>query len=92
MPTTRISPKHQITIPKPVFDAVSLEVGDVLDAAVHNGKIVLTPKRLADKVPAAKFSPAEQKILVRAQAKIERIQNDLLNSKGLTVKETELAS
>ncbi|MEW6238755.1 MAG: hypothetical protein AB1656_25495, partial [Candidatus Omnitrophota bacterium] len=42
--------------------------------------------------PAAKFSPAEQKILVRAQAKIERIQNDLLNSKGLTVKETELAS
>ena len=92
MPTTRISPKHQITIPKPVFDEVHLEVGDVLDAAVHNGKIVLTPKRLADKAPAAKLSPAEQKILARAQAKIERIQKDILNSKGLTVKETEAAA
>lgn len=92
MSTIRISPKRQITIPKPVFDEVKLEAGDVLDAIVHNGKIVLTPKRLADKTAATRLTAAEQKILARAQTKIERIQNDLLNSKGLTRKETEVAA
>lgn len=91
MPITRVSPKHQITIPKPVFEEVRLEVGDVLDAAVHNGKIILTPKRLADKARAIRLTAAEQKILARAQTKIERIQNDLLNSKGLTAGEIEVA-
>ena len=92
MPTTRVSPKHQITIPKPVFDEVRLEVGDVLDAHVHNGKIVLPPKRLVGKAPAAKLMPAEQKILARAKAKIDKINHDLLHSKGLTLKETEVAA
>jgi len=92
MPTTRVSPKHQITIPKPVFDAIRLEVGDVLDASVHNGKIVLTPKNLIDKAPAVKFTPVEQKILARAKAKIEKINSDLLHSKGLTLIETEVAA
>ena len=92
MPTTRVNPKHQITIPKPVFDAVRLEVGDILDARVRNGKIVLTPQRLADKIPAVKLTPAEQKILTRAKAKIDKINNDILHSKGLTLKETEIAA
>ena len=92
MPTTRVSPKHQITIPKKVFDAVRLEVGDVLDAQVHNGKIVLTPKRLADKAPAVKFTPAEQKILAKAKAKIAKINNDVLHSRGLTLIEIEVAA
>jgi len=92
MPTTRVNPKHQITIPKPVFDAVRLEVGDILDARVRNGKIVLTPQRLADKIPAVKLTPAEQKILTRAKAKIDQINNDILHSKGLTLKETEIAA
>jgi len=92
MPTTRVSPKHQITIPKPVFDEVQLEVGDILEARVHNGKIVLTPKRQTPKAPAVELTPAEQKILARAQAKIAQINNDILHSKGLTLKETEVAA
>jgi len=92
MPTTRVSPKHQITIPKPVFDEVKLEPGDILEAIAENGKIVLTPKRLADKIPAAKLTASEQKILSRARAKIEKINNDTLNSKGLNKKEIEAAA
>ena len=88
----RISPKHQITIPQAIFDESQLEVGDVLHAAVDNGKIILTPKRLADNSSDIKLTPSEQKILLRAKAKIKRIQYDLLNSKGLSVKETEIAA
>ncbi|MBW1716838.1 MAG: AbrB/MazE/SpoVT family DNA-binding domain-containing protein, partial [Deltaproteobacteria bacterium] len=31
MPITKISPKHQITIPKEAFEKLRLEVGDFLE-------------------------------------------------------------
>ncbi|MGH7381959.1 MAG: AbrB/MazE/SpoVT family DNA-binding domain-containing protein [Candidatus Methylomirabilales bacterium] len=92
MAAVRIGPKHQVTIPKEVFEALSLEVGDFLDAEAEAGRIVLTPKRLAAKVPAPRLSPAEQKILTRAKAKIERIQRDLLHANGLTREEARVAA
>lgn len=49
MPTTRISPKHQITIPKEVFDTLRLEAGDFLDVQTKGDKIILTPKKLIPK-------------------------------------------
>ena len=30
MPITKISPKHQITIPKDAFEKLGLEVGDII--------------------------------------------------------------
>lgn len=92
MATTRISPKHQITIPKEVFESAQLEVGDILEAAVGNGKVILTPKHLADKVPAVKFSANERRALTRAQKKIKAMNEDLLNSRGLTRNEAEVAA
>ena len=38
------------------------------------------------------LSPAKHKILIRARAKIERIQRDLLHSKGLTREEARVAA
>lgn len=52
MPITRISPKHQITIPKEVFDALHLEKGDFLDVKVKGDKIILMPKKLIPKEQA----------------------------------------
>ncbi len=92
MVTTRISPKHQITIPKPVFDEAQLKEGEILEASVENGKIVLTPERLTDKTQNSKLTLKEQTILARAKAKIDKINNDILNSKGLTLKEIEVAA
>ncbi len=92
MPAVRVGPKHQVTIPKEVFESLNLDVGDFLDAAAEGGRIVLTPKRLAAKAPAPRLSPAEQKILVRAKAKVERIQKDLLHAKGLTDEEARVAA
>ena len=92
MAAVRIGPKHQVTIPKEVFEALGLEAGDFLDAKAEAGRIVLIPKRLAAKVPAPRLSPAEQKILIRAKAKIGRIQDDLLHAKGLTREEARVAA
>lgn len=47
--TTRIGPKHQITIPKNIFDSLSLKVGDFLDAKIEDKAIVLVPQTLIPK-------------------------------------------
>jgi antitoxin MazE len=49
MQTTRIGPKHQITIPKRIFDALNLEVGDFLEAGIEDNTIVFVPKKLIPK-------------------------------------------
>ncbi len=38
------------------------------------------------------LSPAEHKILIRARAKIERIQRNLIHAKGLTREEAQVAA
>jgi AbrB family looped-hinge helix DNA binding protein len=92
MALTRIGPKHQITIPKEVFERLQLHVRDYLDAEVEGRKIVLTPKQLAEKAPAPKLSPGEQRLLAGAQVKIERIQKNLMQAKGLTLAEARVAA
>ena len=49
MPAVKIGPKHQITIPREVFDSMHLEVGDFLDTQVKDNAIVLIPKKLVPK-------------------------------------------
>ncbi len=49
MPAIKIGPKHQITIPREVFDTLNLEVGDFLDTQVKDNTIVLVPKKLIPK-------------------------------------------
>ncbi len=92
MPAVRVGPKHQITIPKEVFEALRLEVGDYLDARREGDRIILTPKQLAAKPPAPRLTPAEQRVLARATVKIERIQRDILHARGLTNEEAEVVA
>lgn len=92
MAAIRVGPKHQVTIPKAVFETLRLEVGDFLDAEAEGGRIILTPQRLMAKAPAARLSAAEQRVLTRARAKIEQIQRDLLHAKGLTREEALVAA
>ncbi len=47
--TTRIGPKHQITIPQDIFETLDLEVGDFLDARIEDNIIVLIPQKLIPK-------------------------------------------
>ncbi len=49
MAITRISPKHQITIPKEAFEKLRLEVGDFLEVGVTEEGLLLVPKKLISK-------------------------------------------
>ncbi|NWG03963.1 MAG: AbrB/MazE/SpoVT family DNA-binding domain-containing protein [Syntrophaceae bacterium] len=49
MQITKISPKHQITIPKEAFKRLNLEVGDFLEVDVTEEGLLLIPKKLISK-------------------------------------------
>ena len=49
MAITRVSPKHQITIPKEAFEKLRLEVGDFLVVDVTEEGLLLIPKKLISK-------------------------------------------
>jgi AbrB family looped-hinge helix DNA binding protein len=49
MPAVRIGPKHQITIPKDVFDSLHLKVGDFMETEIKDNVIVLIPHKLVPK-------------------------------------------
>jgi len=49
MQITRISPKHQITIPKEAFEKLRLEVGDFLEVDVTEEGLLIIPKKLISK-------------------------------------------
>jgi AbrB family looped-hinge helix DNA binding protein len=49
MPLVTVKTKYQVTIPQDVRKAVGVEKGDLLEANVENGKIILTPKTTVDR-------------------------------------------
>jgi AbrB family looped-hinge helix DNA binding protein len=91
MSVVRIRPRRQITIPGKIFDQLHLEAGDFLEAVAKDGKIVMIPKRLATKDEAIPLSEEEQKTLLRAKEKINRIRKDLIHSEGLNREEIAVA-
>jgi len=91
MPVVKIGPKHQVTIPKEIFDQLDLQTGDFLEAVTQEGKIVMIPKQLINKAPAPSLTAEEQATLPRVKDKISKIQMDLANSQGLTTEEAKLA-
>ena len=90
MPHSKITSSHRITIPKPVFEKLGLKVGDVIEIIEENGKVVLIPQPIVSGSP--KLSKKEQRILARAKDKIKTINEDMLNSKGLTEAEANAAA
>jgi len=42
---TRVSTKGQVVLPSPIRRQLGLRTGDLLDANVEGGRIVLTPRR-----------------------------------------------
>ena len=76
MPFTKITSRHQITIPKQVFDNLKLRVGDIVEVIPKGDEAMLIPKRVVNATRVASLSEEEQKILPIAQQKIEAIRAD----------------
>ena len=91
MAAVRIGPKHQVVIPKDVFHAMRLNVGDYLEVGAQGGNIVYSPMQLAPRAPVVRLTKIDQRTLMRANTKIRNIQHSLLRSKGLTTNEVTVA-
>ena len=92
MPLAKVGPRHQITIPWEARQKAGIEAGDILEVLADKGKVVLVPKQMISKAPAPKLSPQEQKLLASAKRKILDINQDILNSRGLTLVEARVAA
>ncbi len=49
MEIVTVKTKFQIVIPQHIREQVPVEIGDVLEASVQDGKITFTPKSLVDR-------------------------------------------
>jgi bifunctional DNA-binding transcriptional regulator/antitoxin component of YhaV-PrlF toxin-antitoxin module len=92
MPLVKIGPKHQVTIPKEVFESLQLSVGDFLEMRAQNGIGILIPKRVVERVSIPKLSRKEQALLSFAKKKVVAINRNIRTAKGLTEPETKVAA
>jgi AbrB family looped-hinge helix DNA binding protein len=79
----RIHRKGQMTLPSRLRSAIGIADGDLVEATVHRGKIVLTPKLIVDrsKFPNAddEYTPAQRRLI---DARLDESEEDL--KKGRT--------
>jgi AbrB family looped-hinge helix DNA binding protein len=79
----RIHRKGQMTLPSRLRSAIGIADGDLVEASVQRGKIVLTPKLVIDrsKFPnvADEYTPAQRRII---DARLNESEEDL--KKGRT--------
>lgn len=80
MPVVTVKTKFQVTIPQEVREALGIAEGDLLEAMVENGKIVLIPKKLIDRRREAAFE--------RMEAVGERVAKQL-EAEGLSQEDLE---
>jgi AbrB family looped-hinge helix DNA binding protein len=65
----RFTGNHQVSIPKPVREAVGLALGDFVELTAERGTIVIRPKLLTDKpIPEATATAAELRAIKRGRA------------------------
>jgi len=48
MPLVRVTRNFQVSIPKPIREALRLEEGDLIEVEARDGEIVMVPKKLID--------------------------------------------
>ena len=78
----RIHRKGQMTLPSRLRSAIGIAEGDLVEATLHRGRIVLTPKLVADRsnFPNAddEYTPAQRRVI---DARLDESEKEL--KKGL---------
>ena len=54
---TRVSTKGQVVVPGPIRRKLGLRAGDLLDASVEAGRIILRPRQTRSPKPRAALDP-----------------------------------
>ena len=74
MSVVKVMQRRQVVIPKELFDALNLEVGDYLEVRLEGDKLVYIPKKLVDR--------DEWYASKQGQATIAKALEDIKQGKG----------
>jgi AbrB family looped-hinge helix DNA binding protein len=61
MPIGKIGQRRQVVIPKEIFEALGLEVGDFVEVQQVKGTVVIKPKKLVDAEDV--LTPAQKAVI-----------------------------
>ena len=81
MSVVKVMQRRQVVIPKELFDALNLEVGDYLEVKLEGDKLVYIPKKLVDR--------DEWYASKQGQATIAKALNDIKQGKGKEFKDVD---
>jgi bifunctional DNA-binding transcriptional regulator/antitoxin component of YhaV-PrlF toxin-antitoxin module len=91
MASVIVEKKFQITLPRALQHELGLKIGDVLTMKVTKGALVLIPHHTNGKKRTV-LTSKERAALKRAAEKIDRINRDMIHSRGLTKLEAAVAA
>lgn len=66
MTAIRVKDKCQITLPARIRRALGIKEGDYLSVSVEDGRVVLTPQMMLDRIPEGKLSAKGERMLDEA--------------------------
>jgi len=66
VPVVRVKEKAQVTLPNGVRKSLGIEIGDYLQVVVQDGRVVLTPQTLTDRLATVRLSADGERMLEQA--------------------------
>ena len=83
MPMGKIGQRRQVVIPKEIFEALGLEIGDFVEVTQVNRTVVIKPKKIVDADDV--LTPEEEAIVRKGERQLregkskswQQIKNDL---------------
>jgi AbrB family looped-hinge helix DNA binding protein len=92
MPLRKVRKFYQVSLPARLSKKFGIVEGDYVEMEETEDGILVKPVTVTERVPAARLTPKEQRILEKARAKMAKIKVDLASAKGLTKEEARVAA
>jgi AbrB family looped-hinge helix DNA binding protein len=92
MPLRKVRKFYQVSLPARLSKKFGIAEGDYVAMEETEGGILVKPVTVTERIPAARLTLKEQRILEKARAKMAKIKVDLASAKGLTKEEARVAT
>ena len=91
-PLRKVRKFYQVSLPARLSKKLGIAEGDYVEMQETRDGILVKPVAVTERVPAARLTPKEQQLLLKAKDKIAKIKKDLSSARGLTEEETQVAA
>lgn len=92
IPLRKVRKFYQVSLPTRLSRKLGIAEGDYVEMQETRDGILVKPVSVAERVPAARLTPKEQQLLLKAKDKVARIKKDLVSARGLTEEEARVAA